>query len=293
MPSEEHEQMVAMMAAAPPGEGTLQESRDNFEAMTAMFPLADDVQIESLTVAGCDADRISIEGASPDKHVLYLHGGGYVIGSNVGYREFSSRIARALNARVLVLNYRLAPENPHPAAVDDAVAAYKWMLEQGIDPGKLSIAGDSAGGGLTVATLVALRDQGVTLPASATVFSPWVDLEVSGETAEPGAVDDPMLTVDTVKEMAEHYAQGDLRNPLVSPLHANLNDLPPMLVFVGTREVLLSDATRLVDNAQAAGVHTKLVVEEGLIHVWPLFGLIPEATKTLQQMAEFTAQHTG
>lgn len=290
MPSTEHEQIVTMISAMPTGQGTVEESRAAFEAMAAMFPVGDDVNVESLTVAGCDADWVSIGGTAPARTLLYLHGGGYVIGSNVGYREFAGRLAAALDAKVLVLNYRLAPENPFPAAVEDAVAAYKWLLEEGVDPAHISIAGDSAGGGLTVATMVALRDEGVALPACATTFSPWIDLEASGDTAVPGAVDDPMIDADGIREMANHYAPGQLRHPLASPLHANLNDLPPLLVFVGTREMLLSDATRLVDQAQAAGVDAKLYVEEGLIHVWPIFPGLPESAQTLEQMAAFTAR---
>ncbi len=290
MPSQQHEELVAMISAAPPAAGTLEESRANFDAMLGATPIPDDVTIEEITVGAVNADWVSVPESTARRVVLYLHGGGYVIGSNLGYREFAGRLARACHARVLVLNYRLAPENPFPAAVEDATAAYRHLLSEGIEAANIMIAGDSAGGGLTLATLVALRDAGDPLPACATCFSPWVDLEATGDSAEPGAVDDPMVTVEGLREMGQQYAAGKLRDPLVSPLHANLAGLPPLKVFVGTREILLSDATRIVDNAQAAGVDANLTVGDGLIHVWQIFPM-PEAAQSLEEVSTFITHH--
>lgn len=292
MPSQEHENLVAMVQAAPPGAGTVEESREGFEAMMSMSPLPADIAIEEVMIEHMNADWVSMPQSDANRTILYLHGGGYVIGSNVGYREFASRLASALRARVLVINYRLAPENPFPAAVDDAVMAYRWLLDQGVDPAQLVVAGDSAGGGLTLATLVSLRDAGVALPACATCFSPWVDLEGTGNSAQPGAVDDPMITSDALQGMTEAYAPNDKRNPLAAPLYADLGGLPPLLVFVGTREVLLDDTTRIVDNARAAGVDTTLHIGDGLIHVWQIFDM-PESRQSLEQMSEFAAKHLG
>ena len=292
MPSQEHEALVEMVSAAPPAEGTLEDSRAGYDAMLGMNPIADDVSIEEVMIGEVNADWVSVPESDANKAVLHLHGGGYVIGSNVGYREFGSRLARATGSRVLVLNYRLAPENTFPAAVDDAVAAYHYMLEQGITPGNIMISGDSAGGGLAVATLVALRDQGANLPACATAFSPWVDLECTGDSEVPGAVDDPMVALDALHDFANQYAAGELRNPLASPLHANLGGLPPLLVFVGTREILRDDAIRIVDNAQAAGVDASLEIGDELIHVWQVFPL-PEAAESLEKVGNFMSKHSS
>ncbi len=291
MPSVEHEAIVEMVKASPPAGGTVEESRAGFDAMLGMFPLADDVSIEEIMIEHMNADWVSVPESKDNRVVLYLHGGGYMIGSNTGYREFASRMARAAQARVLLINYRLAPENPFPAAVDDAVMAYRYLLDQGVSAEQLMVAGDSAGGGLTVATLVALRDGGSPMPACATCFSPWVDLAGEGDSAQPGAVDDPMIAIEGLQDMGTTYAGEDLRNPLASPLYANLSGLPPLQVFVGTREILLSDATRIVDQAQSAGVDASLNVGDGLIHVWQLFATVPEAAESLTQVGEFADKH--
>lgn len=291
MPSAEHEQMVAMVQASPPASGTVEESRASFSDMMSLFELPDDAVVEELTIEHLNADWVSVPESRDDRVLMYLHGGGYVIGDNVGYREFASRLARTCRCRVLVLNYRLAPENPFPAAVDDATLAYRWLLAQGLTAPQLAIAGDSAGGGLTFATLVALRDAGVDLPAAAVTYSPWVDLEGTGSSCEPDAVDDPMITVDGLREMGLQYAADNLRDPRAAPLHANLSGLPPVQVFVGTREILLDDAVRIVDNARAAGVDAQLNIEEGLIHVWPIFPGMPEGETALLETADFLDGH--
>lgn len=291
MPSQEHEAIVAMVQSSPPAGGTIEESRAGFDAMLGMFPLPDDANVEEIHIEHMNADWVSVPESKDNRVVLYLHGGGYSIGSNTGYREFASRMARATQARVLLINYRLAPENPFPAAVDDAVMSYRFLLDQGITPDQLMVAGDSAGGGLAVSTLVALRDGGSPMPACVTCFSPWVDLAGEGDSAKPGAVDDPMMAIEGLQGMGTTYAGDDLRNPLASPLYADLSGLPPMQVFAGTRELLLSDATRIVDNAQAAGVDASLTVGDGLIHVWQLFATVPEAVESLAQVSEFANKH--
>ena len=288
MPSQEHEAIVAMVHAAPPGSGSIEESRAGFDAMMSANQPPADAKIEEIMIGDMNADWVSVPQSDANRTVLYFHGGGYVIGNNVGYREFACRVARAACARVLLVNYRLAPENPFPAAVDDAVLAYDYLLDQGIAADRIMLAGDSAGGGLTLAALVALRDAGKPMPSCATCFSPWVDLEGTGESVEPGAIDDPMLGLEGLRDMGKHYAGHDIRNPLAAPLHADLSGLPPLLVFVGTREILLSDSTRIVDNAQAAGVSAQLHVGDGLIHVWQIFP-VPEAAQSLETMGEFIA----
>ena len=221
---------------------------------------------------GVDAEWLDAPGARTDRAVLYLHGGGYVLGSVGSHRDMIARLSAAASARALGLNYRLAPEHPFPAAVEDAVAAYRWLLEQGFAPGRLAIAGDSAGGGLTAATLVALRDRGVPLPGAAVLLSPWVDLEGTGESMNGGGADDPMVRKELVATMGPTYlAGGNARAPLASPLYADLRGLPPLLIQVGRREVLLDDALRFAQQAQRASVEVTLEVWPGMIHVWQIF----------------------
>ena len=185
---------------------------------------------------------------------LYLHGGGYVIGSPKTHRELARRLSTETGGSILVVDYRLAPENPFPAAVEDAVSAYCWLLETGREPEALSIAGDSAGGGLAVATLVSLKDQGIPLPSCGVCISPWVDLEVIGESMSTRAHLDPMIQRDGLVTMGQTYLNGaDPRSPLAAPMYADLSGLPPLLIQVGTRETLYDDAIRLACQAVQAG----------------------------------------
>ena len=293
MPSKEHEDFVAQLAANAVLEApTIEEQRQGFEDLLAMFPIADDITIDSFEIEHIAADWVTAPGADQNRVVLYLHGGGYVIGSNVGYRELGSRISRTTGARVCVINYRLAPENPFPAAVDDATMAYRWLLNEGFAPNQIVIAGDSAGGGLALAALLALKDAGDPLPACAVCFSPWTDLEITGDSAKPGAVDDPIVPSEGLSNMTSAYAPNDLRNPLASPLHGDYVGLPPLLVQVGTREVLLDDAVRVAAKAEAAGVDVTLSIGEGLIHVWQLFA-VPESQEALDEMAAFVNERLG
>lgn len=292
MPSTEHEALVEQFLSAPVVAQSLEESRAGFDAMLCANPIADDASVEGVKIGHMTADWVSVPESDASRALLHLHGGGYTIGSNVGYREFAARLARATRARVLVIDYRLAPENPFPAAVDDAVMAYRHLLGEGLGANQILITGDSAGGGLALSTLVVLRDAGDPTPAGAVCLSPWVDLECTGASAGPGAVDDPMVSLDALRDMATSYAAEDLRNPLVSPLHAELAGLPPVQVYVGSREILLDDATRIVDKAEAAGVDVSLEVGDGLIHVWPAFP-IPEAAQTLEKIGAFADQRLG
>jgi acetyl esterase/lipase len=217
---------------------------------------------------------------------------GYVIGSINTHRDLASRLSLAAAARVLLIDYRLAPEHPFPAAVDDATAAYRWLLSSGADPSHMVIAGDSAGGGLTVATLVALRDAGTPLPAAGVCLSPWVDLECSGESMTTKAAADPMVRRDGLMKMAEWYLAGQPpRTPLAAPLYADLSGLPPLLIQVGTAEVLLDDSTRLAERARKAGVTVTLEPWEDMIHVWQAFAaLLPEGRQAIDRIGEFITQ---
>ena len=294
MPSQEHEAVVAMLQAAPLTEApSIEEQRANYDAMLGAQPIDEDVTIETVTIEHVVADIVSVPSSVTDRVILYFHGGGYVIGSNTGYRGFAGRLARATSSRVCVLNYRLAPEHPFPAALDDAVMAYSWLRMQGYAPDRIVVAGDSAGGGLTLATLLKLKQMGEPLPAAAVALSPWSDLAGTGATLEPGVVDDPLVSDDGLVGMAGLYAPDDLTNPLASPLYGDYTGLPPVLIQVGAREVLLDDAVRVRDKASEAGVEVVYFEGEGLIHVWPVLAAdAPESDAALRQISEFIATHT-
>ena len=286
MPSQEHERVVQSFISNPLEGDGVEALRANFANMLARESLPDDANIEHLSIKHMDVDWVSVPGAREDSVILYLHGGGYAIGSNVAYREFASRIARACRSRILLVNYRLAPEHRYPAAVDDAVMAYQWLLEQGTKACDITIAGDSAGGGLVMATLLSLREAGVSMPRNAFCLSPWADLELRGESAKPGVVDDPVLSADGLALLSQIYAGDKVQNQTASPVNADLAGLPPLLIFVGSREVLYDDAVRLAEHAERDGVDVTLCVGDGLIHVWSLFPM-PETDDVMAKIAEF------
>ena len=271
------------------------ELRAGFEEIATMFLVPPDTSLQPVNVGGIPGEWISGAGASDDRIVFYLHGGGYVIGSIATHRAMVARISQAAGARALVIEYRLAPEDPFPAAVEDATAAYRWLLAQGVDPSRVVVAGDSAGGGLTVAVLVSLRDSGDKLPAAAVCLSPWTDLEGTGESMTSKAEVDPMVQPEGIEMMAKLYLAGaDPRTPLASPIYADLHGLPPMLIHVGTAEVLLDDAVRLADRARAAGVEVVLEPWEDMIHVWHCFAhVLPEARQAIDRVGEFIRERTG
>ena len=291
MPSQELKQLVEMLASQPAaGGGNIEAQRAGMEAMLTGLPLPEKVTVNAVRVGELDADWVAMPNSANGRVVLYLHGGGYVMGSRRTHRELAARIARDAAARVLVLEYRLAPEHPFPAAVDDATAAYRWLRKQGIAASSIAIAGDSAGGGLTLATLLALRDAGDALPACAVCLSPWTDLEGTGASAQPGGADDPMVTVAALRDMGRIYAGDALRNPLAAPLYAGYKGLPPLLIQVGTREVLLDDSTRVADKARAAGVTVRLEIEEGAPHVWQAMPHVPEAMEAVKRIGAFVRE---
>lgn len=295
MISQELEGVIrAIRENAPEEEPTIEEMRANLEAMSLFFPLAKDIECEPVDAGGIPAEWIVAPGGEDNRVILYLHGGGYVMGSINTHREMVSHISRAAKARVLVIDYRLAPEHPFPAAVEDSTAAFRWLVKEGINPGRIVVAGDSAGGGLTVATLVALRDEGDPLPAAAVCLSPWVDMEAIGNSMTTKAEEDPMVQREAIIRLGEAYLGGaDARTPLAAPLYADLTGLPPMLIQVGTSEILLDDATRLAERAKEAGVDVTLEPWEEMIHVWQLFAsMVPEAKKAVKNIGSFILKHT-
>jgi len=295
MASQELEMVVAMMRAArPETELSILEMRAGLEAMVASVPLDPEVQREPTTAGGVPAEWQIAPNADRGRTILYLHGGGYCLGSMNTHRDLASRLSRAAAARVLLIDYRLAPEHPHPAAVDDATAAYRWLLAHGATPARTVVAGDSAGGGLTVATLLALRDSRTPLPAAGVCLSPWVDLAGTGASMTTKAAVDPMVQRDGLQLMAAAYLAGqDPRTPLASPLYANLSGLPPLLIQVGTAETLLDDATRLAERARTAGVTVTLEPWEDMIHVWQAFAMVlPEGQQAVERIGEFVRART-
>jgi len=294
MPSKEYKDILELLDSLPDTSGlSFEERRSNFEEQVSQLPIAEGVSCEPVSAGNIPAEWIVPEGASKRNVLLYLHGGGYCIGSINTHRGMVSHISKAATTRALLIDYRLAPENPFPAAVEDSTATYKWLLSQGIAAGDIIIAGDSAGGGLAVSTLVSLKENGIPLPAAAVLISPWVDLTTTGDSIISKADIDPMVTKEGLIEMAEAYmGDADLRTPLASPLYANLEGLPPMLIHVGTAEILLDDATRMADRARKDGVEVTLDTVKDMCHVWHFFtSMLPEAIKAIEEVARFIQKH--
>ncbi len=267
----------------------MSERRARLDRMGGAIAAADGVRIVPDEVDGRYAEWLIPEGAAEDETVLYLHGGAYTAGSCASHRNAVSHIARAAGIRLLMPEYRLAPEHPFPAALEDGLAAYRWLLQRGADPRKVILAGDSAGGGLALALMVAARDEGTPLPGAAALISAWTDLAATGGSLKSRNDKDPWFDADEIAPMARNYHQDTApRHPLVSPLYASLEGLPPLMLQVGDHEVLLNDSTRLAEKAREAGVDVTLRVWQGMWHVWHFFvGRMPEAKQAVLEMAAF------
>lgn len=258
--------------ASRPRSPDYRQRRLDIDARGREYGVPADVSVEPVSVGGVRAEWISTPGATNDAAILYLHGGGYVIGSLDSHRHLVAEAGRAAGCWALALDYRLAPEHPFPAAVDDAVAGYRYLLGRGIEPGRIAIAGDSAGGGLVVAAMVAIRDAGLPQPGCGWCISPWVDMEAIGDTMTSKADSDPTVQKAGILDMARLYLNGaDPRSPLAAPLYADLAGLAPLLIQVGAAETLLDDAIRLAKAAGAADVYVDLQIWPEMIHVWHLF----------------------
>jgi acetyl esterase/lipase len=271
MPESEIAAIRAILASSP-RPPDLAGRRKRLDEVFGAFPLADGAHAEPVDANGVPAEWTSTSSADPSRVILYLHGGGYASGSIASHRSMVSFLGVAAGARTLALGYRLAPENPFPAACEDALIGYRFLVDSGIDPRHIVLAGDSAGGGLVMATLLELRDAGAPMPAGGFTISPWVDLvNVSDSMAAKASVD-PMIAKAYLDDLAANYLQGtDPRTPRASPLYAALHGLPPLLIQVGTAETLLDDATRLATRAAAADIHVTLSTWPEMIHVWHLF----------------------
>jgi acetyl esterase/lipase len=224
-----------------------------------------------------------------DRHILYLHGGGYCYGTPSLYRDFIWRIADATQSTVLCVDYRLAPEHPFPAALEDSVAAYRWLLAGGAKPSRLAIMGDSAGGGLAFGSLLKLRDEGDPLPAAAVAMSPWTDLTLSSESVRRNIDADPMLSVGPARTLASWYlGTADARTVYASPLHGSLEGLPPSLIQVGSDEILYDDAVIMAERLRAAGCSAEIETWPRMPHVWQLYArIMPEAQQAIARIGDF------
>jgi phosphinothricin tripeptide acetyl hydrolase len=297
MASDQIQDVITMLRTTAADRGgaemTVEAWRAAYGGLGGMLPAREGVPVVATDAGGVPAEWIGADEDAPV--VVYLHGGGYCIGSLDTHRAMLTHLAAAIGGRVLAVDYRLAPEHPHPAALDDALAAFRHVLAAGVPAERVVIAGDSAGGGLTLATLVALRDAGDPLPAAAVCLSPWADLTQSGATITSNASIDPMVRAEDLSRWAAAY-RGDAPadTPAISPLFADLRDLPPLHLEVGSAEVLLDDARRLAKAAQAAGLEVTLHEAPDMIHVWHFFaGIVPEADDGIARVAEFVTKQAG
>lgn len=273
----------------------LEEDRLSYETMVASFPIGDDIQTERVGAGGVPAEWVWGAAVNHNRVCLYLHGGGYAMGSMRTHRGILAGIARAAACKGLGLEYRLAPESPFPAPVEDTLQAYHWLLGQGYTADNIVLAGDSAGGGLVVAALVAMRYLGDPLPAAGICISPWVDMEATGQTFRSNATADPSVSRDRILRIAGMYLGGkNPRAPLASPIHADLHGLPPLLIQVGSIETLLDDANMLTQRAKAAGVAVELEVWDDMPHVWHHFApILPEGQQAIARISEFIRKQLG
>lgn len=267
--------------------GTIDEQRVRQEKSTKFFKVPAEIRYQPVNINGIPSEWITSSTAK-NGVILYLHGGAYALGSVNVHREYLARLALATQLKILAINYRLAPEHPYPAALEDSISAYHWLQQQGYDLSRIVIAGDSAGGGLTLATLVSLRDAGDPLPARAVCISPWLDLTLSGNSLRKNAKSDPILNAVILDKYARYYSgTEEIKSPLISPLFADLLGLPPILVQVGSDEILLDDSVRFSEIAQHSGVEVTLTIWEEMFHVFQIISFLPETTKAIIQVAEF------
>ena len=269
------------------------EQTGNFQRWVPHPPA--NTEIDWGELSGIPALHVATPRSRPDRHVLYLHGGGYVTGSPELYRHVLWRLADAAEAQVAAVRYRLAPEHPFPAALDDALAAWRGLLAEGADPGRAAIIGDSAGGGLALCLALRLRDAREPLPAAIVALSPWTDLAISGDSIRSNARADPMLNAEHVPLLASRYLGGaDPRSPYASPLYGDPAGLPPTLIQVGSDEILLDDAVRMAAQMRDAGCTVELEIWQRMPHVWQSFApVLPEARRAIARIGVFVQQNTA
>ncbi|KEO86880.1 hypothetical protein EH30_04410 [Erythrobacter sp. JL475] len=290
MSSDQLQQVIEMIQSGPDlGSLPPPELRVAFDAMGEITLPDPSIAFEAVNANGVPCEIGVAPGSRTDATIFYLHGGGYVIGSLASHRGLLSRLGQAAAMRTLAVDYRLAPEHPFPAAVDDAATAYQWLIDSGTPPEKIVFAGDSAGGGLAVATMLRCKSAGLPLPRAAVLFSPFADMGTSGQSIIENRPRDVLVTEGVAPSMAETYLAGaDPRSPEASPIYGDLTDLPPILIQVSSHEVLLDDSLRLLRAAILADVKVHLRVYQGLPHVWQLFtGMLDEGQAALDEAGAF------
>lgn len=266
--------------------------REEVEAGAERFgKLPEDIQLTPVKIGDLHAEWLMPPEASKDQVILYFHGGGYVTGTCKSHRGITAKFVKGTGIGALLIEYRLAPENPYPAALEDALAAYRWLLSQGIEPNKIVFIGDSGGGGLCLASLLAIRDQGLPLPAGAVAYSPVTDFKCTGESHQT-KLKVCLSPEGMAPALAKHYAgDHDLELPYISPLYGDLHGLPPLLLYAGEDETLRDDAVRFGEKAKAAGVDVTLRIGEGMFHCYPAVApLFPEATEAMDEICSFVKE---
>jgi epsilon-lactone hydrolase len=294
MSAEQREMVDAILRqSAFPVDSDVNEQRRHLRELISAQPLPDEVTVTAAALGGVPTAEVTVAGVEPRHVVLYFHGGVYVIGDAFLAAELASQVGRRTQAKVISVDYRLAPEHPYPAAVDDALAAYEALLQNGTAPSDIAFAGESAGGGLAIATLVNARDHGLPLPAAALVMSPYADLTLAGATLETRREADPLLSRELLQPRVTDYASGhDAALGLISPIFADLSGLPPLIIQAGTHEVLLDDAIRLAQQAAAADVEVTLDITPGVPHVFQAYhAILDEATAALDRAGQLLSTH--
>lgn len=288
-------EIIRIQLAASPRPADLAARRARLDALGSRYAIPADVHIEPVNANGVAAEWTSTPAADLSRVLLFMHGGGYISGSIASHRHMIAEAGREGRARTLAVGYRLAPEHPFPAALDDTLAAYRFLLAQGFSPRQIALGGESAGGGLVLAALTTLRDAGEPLPACAWLSSPWTDLRQTGGTMQTKAAVDPLIQKTYLDEVAAAYLQGaDAGNPLASPLHADLRGLPPMLIQAGSAETMLEDSARLASAAGNADVRVTFEIWPDMIHGFTLFyPQLAAARKALAQVGQFVRAMTG
>lgn len=275
--------------------GRVAELHARYDEVADAHPLPGDVSYQVVDAAGVSAEWVRASKVREETVLLYLHGGCYATGSVETHRDLMTRLSIGSSMRVLGLKYRLAPLHPFPAAVEDASAAYRWLLETGVDPGRIALAGDSAGAALALATTLTIRDEGLPLPGAVVCLSPWVDLALTGDSMDIKAAEDTIVSREMLRGWGKLYlGDRDPRTPLASPLYAEFRGLPPPLIQVGSTEVLLDDSRRLAERASAAGVKVSLEIWPEMIHGWQNFAeILPEARQAIEHIGRFVRSHVG
>lgn len=287
------EKILAARRANPYSDAkSVEQLRNEHRAGGAAIPLPEGTTYEAVKTEGVSAEWVQAPGAAQEKVFLFIHGGGYYRGSAEATRATAAGISAATGMRCLSIDYRLAPEDPFPGAIDDTFTAYTWLLDQGIDASQIVVGGISAGGGLTMALLLKLKDTGTSLPAGAVPMSAWTDLTQSGDSMKTKADDDPIISKAYLDRMAGYYLNGvDVKTPLASPLFGDLKGLPPLLIQVGTAETLLDDSSRLADAARAAGVSVQYEPWDDMFHGWQSSAhVLDEAQQAIDHIGEFCKQ---